>query len=292
VSAAALPPPLTGLLEPAAYAHRPASVELRETHISWVLLAGERAFKLKKPLRLPFLDYGTLDRRHELCREEVRLNSRLAPDVYRGVRAVVPLDGGLRIAAEDDPAAIEYAVEMRRYADDATLDRRLAAGAAAEPEVQRVARRLARFHRDAAIPPEPERALPALEAMLDENFATLGELAVDPAVLDDARRLVDAFLTGRRAELAERARSGCVRAATATCGPSTWCSSTASRSSTAWSSTRRCARSTRGLTWRSWPWTSGATTTGSPARSSPPTARPAATRETTHWSTSSPPSAP
>ena len=202
---------IAGLLEPAAYAHRPASVELRETHISWVLLAGELAFKLKKPLHLPFLDYGTLERRHELCREEVRLNSRLAPDVYRGVRAIVPAGDGLRIAGDDDPAAIEYAVEMRRYADESTLDRRLAAGAAGEPEVRDVARRLARFHADAAIPPEPERAVPALEAMLDENFATLGELAVDPAALDDARRLADAFLTGRRAELARRARSGSVR---------------------------------------------------------------------------------
>jgi aminoglycoside phosphotransferase family enzyme/predicted kinase len=211
VSAPTLPAALTGLLDPAAYAHRPARVELRETHISWVLLAGELAFKLKKPLRLPFLDYGTLERRHELCREEVRLNSRLAPEVYRGVRAVVPAADGVRIADDDDAAAIEYAVEMRRYADDSTLDRRLAAGTAAEPEVRDVAHRLARFHADAAIPPEPERAVPALEAMLAENFATLGELAVDPAALDDGRRLADAFLTGRRTQLGGRARSGSVR---------------------------------------------------------------------------------
>ena len=211
MSAPTLPAALAGLMDPAAYAHRPASVELRETHISWVLLAGELAFKLKKPLRLPFLDYGTLDRRHAFCREEVRLNSRLAEDVYRGVRAVVPAAGGLRIADEDDPAAIEYAVEMRRYADEATLDRRLAAGAAGEPEVQDVARRLASFHADAAIPPEPDRAVAALEAMLDENFATLDELAVDPVKLDDARRLANTFLTRRRAELGRRARSGSVR---------------------------------------------------------------------------------
>ena len=129
MSASTLPGALADLLDPAAYEHRPASIELRETHISWVLLAGDLAFKLKKPLRLPFLDYSTLDRRHQLCREEVRLNSRLAPDIYRGVRAIVPAGDGLRIADEDDPAAIEYAVEMRRYADESTLDRRLAAGA-------------------------------------------------------------------------------------------------------------------------------------------------------------------
>ena len=94
---------IAGLLEPTAYASRPASVEVRETHISCVLLARDRAFKFKKPLRLPFVDYGTLDRRHAFCREEVRLNSRLAPDVYRGVRAVVPSADGVGLAAEENP---------------------------------------------------------------------------------------------------------------------------------------------------------------------------------------------
>jgi len=206
-----LPDTLAGLLDPATYAHRPATVELRETHISWVLLAGELAYKLKKPLRLPFLDYGTLERRREFCRQEVQLNARLAPDVYRGVRAVVPAADGVRLADEDDPGAIEYAVEMRRYDDAATLDRRLRAGTAGEAEVREIARRLARFHADAPIPPRPERAVPALEAMLAENFETLAGLDVDPAVLEDARRLADAFMAGRRGELERRARSGAVR---------------------------------------------------------------------------------
>jgi hypothetical protein len=70
VSAPGLPAALAGLLDPAAYAHRPVGVELRETHISWVLLAGKLAFKLKKPLRLPFLDYSTLDRRRVCALQE------------------------------------------------------------------------------------------------------------------------------------------------------------------------------------------------------------------------------
>ena len=80
------------------------NAELRETHISWVLLAGEAAYKLKKPVRLAFVDYGTLDRRRALCHEEVRLNRRLAPDVYRGVRTVVPAaDGGFRFGCGTRP---------------------------------------------------------------------------------------------------------------------------------------------------------------------------------------------
>ena len=186
-------------------------VELRETHISWVLLQGDRAYKLKKPVRLPFLDYGSLERRHHLCREEVRLNRRLAPEVYLGVRALVRADGGVRLAPEDAPGAVEYAVEMRRYDEDATLARRLDAGTAGADEVAAVGRRIAAFHAGAARPADPERAVAAFEAMLSENFATLRELHADPPLIDDAERLATAMLAGRRDELLRRARTGLVR---------------------------------------------------------------------------------
>src|SRR6478752_10256939 len=78
------------LLDPAAYPHRPESVALRETHISWVFLAGEQAYKVKKPVRFPFLDYGTLARRRECCAAELRLNRRFAPELYRELVALVP----------------------------------------------------------------------------------------------------------------------------------------------------------------------------------------------------------
>jgi len=124
----------------------PEPIELRETHISRVLLVGDRAYKRKKPVRLPFLDYGSLERRHRFCREEVRLNRRLAPGVYRGVRALVRTPGGLRIAPEGVPEAVDYVVEMRRYDEHSTLARRLAASTAGETEVSAVGRRLAAFH--------------------------------------------------------------------------------------------------------------------------------------------------
>jgi aminoglycoside phosphotransferase family enzyme/predicted kinase len=185
--------------------------ELRETHISRVLLRDDRAYKLKKPLRLPFLDYGTLERRHELCREEVRLNRRLAPDVYRGVRALVPGHNGLRLADEGTPGAVEYVVEMRRYDESATLARRLDKGVAGEVEVRAVGRRLAAFHAGAELPADPERAVPALEAMVAENFATLRGVGGDDELLGDAEQLAGAVLAGRRAELRRRAAAGLVR---------------------------------------------------------------------------------
>lgn len=184
--------------------------ELRETHISRVVLEGDRAYKLKKPVRLPFVDYSSLERRHEYCREEVRLNRRLAPDIYLAVRAVMPADD-LRLAPEDTPGAVDYAVEMRRYDEESTLARRLAAGTAGEEDVRAVGRRIAEFHHVAARPADAEQAVAAFEAMLAENFATLRELHADREVVDDAERFAAAVLAARGGELLLRARAGRVR---------------------------------------------------------------------------------
>ena len=105
------------LSRPEAYGDPSLAVEVRETHISWVFLAGDRAYKLKKPVRLPFVDYGTVERRREMCDEEVRLNRRLAPRVYLGVRAVVPTADGVALA----PAAPSRRDRLRRR--DAALRR-------------------------------------------------------------------------------------------------------------------------------------------------------------------------
>ena len=257
-----LPPALVGLLDRAAYPHRPAGVELRETHISWVFLAGDLAFKLKKPLRLPFLDYGSLDRRRELCLEEMRLNSRLAPEVYRGVRAIVPSQTGVRIAPEATDGAIEYAVEMRRYDEASTLDRQLKAGTAGEGEVRAVGRRLAGFHADAPVPEEPERAVAALEAMLD------GELRHAPRAprRDRRRRARHAGRIRRPAAGARKARAqrpGTRR----TRGPAS-----RARGARARHRVVDCVefdpalrQIDTGSTWRFSRWTSGAATSGSPA---------------------------
>jgi uncharacterized protein len=96
------------LLDPAAYPHHPESVELRETHISWVFLAGDRAYKVKKPVTLPFLDYGTLELRRAYCEEELRLDRRFAPDVYLGVVSLVARGpGALAIAPAGEPLAVD-----------------------------------------------------------------------------------------------------------------------------------------------------------------------------------------
>ena len=110
---------------------------IHETHLSWVFLAGHRAYKLRKPQPPAVSDPGTLERRRELCDEEVRLNRRSAPEVYLGVRAVVVTAGGLQLATEEDPRAVDYVVEMRRYDERCTLAWRLERGELRRDEAAR-----------------------------------------------------------------------------------------------------------------------------------------------------------
>ena len=105
-------------------AHNTARFFTENRHISWVLLTGPYAYKIKKPLDLGFLDFTTLERRRHFCLEEVRLNRRLAPTAYLGVVPVAVGAGRLRVDGEGD--VVEWAVWMRRLPDEATLGRRLA----------------------------------------------------------------------------------------------------------------------------------------------------------------------
>ncbi|MEP6587867.1 MAG: AAA family ATPase [Polaromonas sp.] len=132
---------------------RTLGAELIETHISWVLLAGDDAYKIKKPVRLPFVDYATLQARRHFCEEELRLNRRLAPSLYLGVTRIT---GTHEAPALDGPGpVVEYAVHMRRFAPGALFGEQLAAGTLASGDVDRLAILLADFH---AGPASPEAA--------------------------------------------------------------------------------------------------------------------------------------
>lgn len=202
------------LANPDFYPDRPQRVDVRETHISWVFLAGERAYKLKKPLVLPFLDYGTRRRRRNMCREEIRLNHRLAPDLYLGVRAVAAGADGLELAAEDDPRAVDYLVEMRRYDEDSTLAAKLARGELKRAEVVALGRLLARFHARA----RPVRAtgvpVLAIERRLTENFHELLAIVEQRTEVEwvlALERFAHAFVVAHAQSLDARARGGLVR---------------------------------------------------------------------------------
>src|SRR5215471_12230772 len=111
---------IEALSGPAAYPFAVGDIDVRQTHISVVFLAGEFAYKIKKPVTLSFLDFGTLEKRRHFCDEEVHLNRRLAPDVYLGVVPVVR--AGDRLGFEGAGEIVEWAVKMRRLPEQATFE--------------------------------------------------------------------------------------------------------------------------------------------------------------------------
>jgi aminoglycoside phosphotransferase family enzyme/predicted kinase len=186
-------------------------VELRETHASWVFLAGDRAYKLRKPVRLDFLDYSTLELRHRASVEELRVNEALAPGIYLGVRAICRMGERFTIEPEDTRAEVlDYVVEMRRFSDEETLAGLIAAQRLTGAHVHAAARCIARFHRRAAAAPggSPRHTLALWRANTRELAA-----AGAPAEwsLEVAEAFAEAFLAAHARELEARRRSGMIR---------------------------------------------------------------------------------
>jgi aminoglycoside phosphotransferase family enzyme len=138
------------LHRPGSYPEPVAAVEVRETHMSWVFLAGRYVYKFKKPVRHPFLDFSTLERRRRNCEEEVRLNRRLAPGVYLGIVALTR-DAAGQLTLEGDGVPVEWLVKMRRLPEDCLLDRAIAARQVPADRLGRAAQRLAAFYRQAPV---------------------------------------------------------------------------------------------------------------------------------------------
>ncbi len=122
---------------------RAMHAEIIETHISWVLLAGAYAYKIKKPVKFSFLDFSTLEKRDFFCNEEVRLNRRLAPDVYLGVVGICKKGKGLAIG---EGPAMDYAVKMKRLDGACMMDRLLDKGKIDEGHIKKLASIIADFH--------------------------------------------------------------------------------------------------------------------------------------------------
>ena len=212
----ALPAIVEAMLQPDFYAPRPARVELVQTHISYVFLAGDAVYKLKKPVRFAFLDFSTLELRRHFCHEEVRLNRRLAPDVYRGVVAVCRRAGGFALAAEESADAVEYAVHMRRLPDERMLSHLLERGTVGTGLIDAIAARLAAFHATADAGPtvvrggDPE----VITAEMDEDFREVDTFHADTIAADDdaaIRRFCHDFLRRHDALLRRRQRDGRIR---------------------------------------------------------------------------------
>lgn len=175
----ALPPLIRALLaDPACYDHAVDKSELIETHISWVLLTSSYAYKIKKPVDLGFLDFSTLALRQQDCLDELRLNKRLAADIYLDVVAITGSVDAPRVNGAGE--ILEYAVKMRQFPRDTTLDKLAERGELGKAQIDALAARLAHFHlaecEHAAIDSpwgEPE----AIARPVEENFQVLARCA-------------------------------------------------------------------------------------------------------------------
>lgn len=201
---------VAALRQPAAWPVPPASVEVIETHMSWVFLTPQQVFKLKKPVRPDGLDFGTLVRRRFFCEEEVRLNRRLAAPVYLDVLPLrADAQGALGLWAEGE--VVDWLVVMRRLPADRMLDRLLATGAAQAGDMRQLAAQLSAFY--AGLPPvlhDPEvycerlaREIAHHEARLCDPDLAFPSGAVRPVCAD-----LRLFLLHRRDLLAGRVRAG------------------------------------------------------------------------------------
>jgi uncharacterized protein len=194
--------------------------ELIETHISRVYLHGDDVYKVKRPVNLGFLDFSSLELRQRACEAEVALNSRLAPDVYLGVVAIVE-DGadGLTFRAQQQLAnepVIEWAVHMRRLAERDRADARLAAGLLDRKEIEDVAQLLVRFHHAAGSDPAHAHfgAREQIAENIEENFAQVAALAPDQLSESELRAIETYqrdFLRRNAALFGRRVSGGLVR---------------------------------------------------------------------------------
>ena len=191
---------------------RSGRMRLIQTHISWVLLDGVHAFKIKKPVRFSFVDYRSLERRRHFCRKEVRINARFSPGLYAGVVAVRDDAGAVGFGGPG--RTVDYAVEMREMPQDARLDRLVARGAAGTDEILRIVRTLCDFHGRAKVAARRFGTTKAigegfahafkLRPLIEKEFAA-------GSALDRIREKVEGFLGAHADLFRERVRQGRIR---------------------------------------------------------------------------------
>jgi hypothetical protein len=193
----------------------PRAVELAETHISWVFLLDTDVFKVKKPVALGFLDFRSMAQRKAACEAEVRLNARLAPEVYKGVVPIrIGSDG--RACLRESGTVVDWAVHMARLPDDHRADLMLSRRALSGDDIDRIATRIAAFHASAATDPAtaqfgtPEAVIHNIE----ENFQQTHDRIAQHVSLEEADEIIrwqTAFVRGHKSLFGQRIASGRVR---------------------------------------------------------------------------------
>ena len=204
---------IDALQNPSLFDHPVTQFDVIETHISWVLLTGPYAYKIKKPVNFGFLDFSTLAQRKHFCEEELR-NRRLAPLLYLDVVTITGTEQTPQLNGEGP--AIEYAVKMRQFPQQAQLDRRLAQEGLAPEQIDQLAQTVARFH--AKIAPvssdSPFGDLDHVTAPVLENFTQIRHCLQQEEVdrcIDRIHTWTQAQLTSLRTVFQQRKQDGFIR---------------------------------------------------------------------------------
>lgn len=178
---------IQALQDPKCYDHPVTGFALHETHISWVLLTGEFAYKIKKPVDFGFLDFSSLAQRKHFCGEEVRLNCRLAPDLYIDVVPITGSSTDPRLGGEGEP--FEYAIRMHQFDTHQMLDQLHGEGRLEEAHMDELADQIADFHQNLPTTRGELGTPAAVCADAEENFQQIRPLLGQPAQRDQLGRL-------------------------------------------------------------------------------------------------------
>mgnify|MGYP001792183944 CR=1 FL=1 len=217
-----LPPLIAEMMQPGFYPHPVIEpIRLIQTHISYVLLTGDYAYKVKKPLDFGFLNYATLDRRKHFCEEELRLNQRAAAAIYLDALPIYKTDAGFTLGGAQSKAesgeAAEYTVKMRQFPQAALLSTLFEQGELTEALLQRLAQTIADFH-GIAETSDYIRSFGEVEAIrqsIDENYEqTVGFIGgpQTQAQFDATQAYSDRFFIEQVDQLAQRREQGYIRA--------------------------------------------------------------------------------
>jgi aminoglycoside phosphotransferase family enzyme len=202
------------LLDPAIYPDHPKEVRVKETHISLVFLTGRYAYKVKKAVDFGFLDFTSLERRKYYCRREVTLNRRLSSGIYLGVVAIA-FDGE-SVSLNGRGRVIEYAVRMKQVPEERFLDRLLKKNRVTPVMMDRIAEKLAQFHRKAQSG-DPIRRFARPERIkhdTDENFEQTRRyvgVTISGKAYSDIKTRTDEFFRTRERLFHRRMESGAIR---------------------------------------------------------------------------------
>ncbi len=199
------------LQKPELFPHPVTRFEVIETHISVVLLTGSYAYKFKKPVNFGFLDFSTLAKRKHYCEEELRLNSRLAPELYL---EVIAISAGPKIGGDGE--VIEYAVRMCEFEQASQFDRLLDAGRLDPAYIDALGVRIAKFHAAAAVAgTDSGYGTPsAIQTPVDENFSQILDCireAPDQSRLESLRNWTGETFRKRHSALQARKDGGFIR---------------------------------------------------------------------------------